>query len=303
MSKLPVIYRFTNATVILWNSLRESSSILLLEDGEELKRADKLLPKDVAERLKWSTRIYGPSSGELQLVESKWSQELISYIPKDGKAGLRRLSEEDYGKLSAGFQKLYEKELAEPVETRTVLRFELQELELELREQFLLGTEFSSELQAQIQPIRDRKRRNSYGSYGKQEKQAELSRNLPVELSTDELMDLIELFGKKILNGNRYGAVANGRGGGYSGPRYFDISFLAEPYGGKQRKVLDKKQNGQPYKDQRGRMVPDRAPVVGSATVTQTDIAGWWKSVGGDQFSDEGKLEALEALTGRIWRL
>ncbi len=303
MSKLPVIYRFTNATVILWKSLRESSSIILLEDGEELKRADNLLPKDVAERLKWSTRIYGPSSGELQLVEAKWSQEVISYIPKDGKAGLRRLSEEDYGKLSAGFQKLYEKELAEPVETRTALRFKLQEPELELREQFLLGTEFSSELQAMIQPIRDRKRRNSYGSYGKEEKRAELTRNLPVELSTDELMDLIELFGKKILQGKRYGAIVNGRGGGYSGPRYFDISFLAETYEGKQRKVLDKKKNGLPYKNQRGRMVPDRAPAVGTARVTQTDIAGWWESVGGAQLTDGGKLEALEALTGRIWGL
>lgn len=300
--QIPTIYSFANATVLRWNSLRASESILLLEDGEVLKEAKGVLSEEAASGLRYTTRIYRRTSGELQLVSSQFSREITSYVPKASNSELRVLSEEEFGKLSEGFQKLYEKNLAEPVETRSAIRFDFQEIDLELREQFLLGVEFSSELQALLQPIRDRiKRANSY-SPRSSEKKAELERNLPTTVEARELPQLIGKIGEKISSSHGYAARVQ-VDSGYREPDKLKVSFLADRYTGGTRKVLSLKQNGKPYADQRGRLVPDFPEAVGEARITEGELWSWWKSVDGPKLSDEEKLEALTALTRHLWML
>lgn len=296
-TQIPTVYSFRNATVLRWNSLRASESVLLLEDGEVLKETKGILSEEAAKGLRYTTRIYGRANGDLQLVSSQFNREIVSYTPKDSSSELRVLSEDQFNSLSKGFQKLYEKNLAEPVETRTAIRFDFQEVDLDLREQFLFGVEFSSELQALLQPIRAALKGDREDA-----KRAKLERNLPVVIEASELSRLIGKIGERLTTSHGYAARVHVESR-YRDPDELKISFLAETHTGKTRKILDKKKNGQPYADQRGRFVQDFPEVVGEARITQNELWSWWKSVESSTLSDTEQLEALTALTRHLWML
>lgn len=301
--RIPTIYRFANATLIRWNG-RGSSDVVLFDDGELLSEDSKTLTRETRDKLgRSSYRFHGKSTGELKLIESKWSQELTRYIPRNGSSELRDLSEDDYGKLSPGFQKLYEKLLAEPEENRMEVSFELKNLEgVALSEAVVLGREQLTELHGIILPIRDRARRSNSWNSSFQEDRAELARNLPLELSAEELIRIVDNFGAKIRQGTGYRAQVT-TDSAYRGPSELRIDFFGEPYEGAMRKVLSTKRDGKPYADRRGRMVKDLPTSVGSAVVKLQELNGWWDSIGGELLSDEEKLETLTELTRHLWRL
>lgn len=294
------IYRFRNATLIRGSV---TDSIILLEDGEPVAESARLLSEAARNGLGlYSNRLHGVTHGELRLISSRWTQETVSYVPKDSSLGLRELSEEEYSLLSKGFQIRYGRKLSEPTETRTELEFELKELGFDLEEEILRGNQFPTELHRRIKPIRDRARRaDGYGSYSRDPLEIDLNRNLPLELTGSEIIYLIEGLGGAIKASSGYGATVS-VSMGFREPPSIELNFFARPYDGSMKKVLHRKKNGQPYADNRGQMVKETPPVVGTASITEKDVSNWWNSIGGPELSEEAKLEALQAFTRMLWR-
>jgi len=297
MAAKNIIYRFPNATVLFApGNLR---SIILLNDGVEVSEHSHALTTEIMEALgTYSYRAHFATEGKLQLVSSSWSREVLSYIPKDRSSELKELDEESYEKISENFKRFYERKLAEPVETRTELEYELVEVPYDLKGEILIGKEFASDLHAKALPIRDREQRGSY--YDRNRLRASISNNLPLDLTGAEIRKLVDALGNEVAGRNGYSASL--RQYGYLGDGDFDVTFYEVPYQGAVKKVLDKKQNGQPYADRRGRMVRDMPKSVGQAKITATDLANWWASVEGNKLSDDAKLEALRTLTNHLWR-
>lgn len=307
MEQKTKIYRFPNATLVQFAGPHGPTGHSLLKNGTKLSEHKTLISDSTFKKLGvWSTRIYESSLGTLELVHSSWSQDLVSYTPilndpLTEDQSLRELDEETYLKLSPGFRKLYKKKLADPVELRESVDFELIESPIALDEDVLLGREHPTALHRILGPIREQERRkNSYYSYGNDGPRPDLRRVLPLNISSDELMKLISSLAKPTVGDAGYGATITLRDYYASTPQ-LEISFLASTYTGAMRKQLDKKANGQPYADHRGRMVKDHPKIVGRATVTTGDIWKWWDAIEGNQLSDGEKLEAIQALIRRLW--
>ena len=293
------IYRFANATVIY--SPRHMGKMTLLEDGVAVAELPDLLSEEVLTALgSYSHKIYAPTQGELELVRSSWTQDTLSYIPKDENSELRELDEETYNRISPNFQLRYKRKLADRVETRTPLEYELVSSPYALKGEVLIGREFVSELHSKIVPLRARATRNDSYYYNRDRLRASLQSNLPLSLTGGEIKVLIDGLGDEVARGKGYSASLHRYG--YSEESDFNVTFYATPYEGAMKKVLDKKQNGQPYADRRGRMVRDLPRAVGQAKITSTDLASWWASVEGNRLSDDAKLEALRTLTNHLWR-
>jgi len=298
MAAKNIIYRFPNATVLFVPG--NMRSITLLNNGVEVSEHPHALTTEIMEALgTYSYRAHFATEGELQLVSSSWSREVLSYIPKDRSSELKELDEESYEKISVNFKQFYERKLAEPVETRTELEYELVEVPYDLKGEILIGKEFASDLHAKVLPIRDREQRsNRY--YDRDRLRASISNNLPLDLTGAEVKKLVDALGNEVAG--RTGYSASLRQYGYLGDGDFDVTFYEVPYQGAVKKVLDKKQNGQPYADRRGHMVRDMPKSVGQAKITSADLASWWASVEGNKLSDDAKLEALRTLTNHLWR-
>lgn len=301
------IYRFPNATLVQFSGSYGPTGHSLLKGGKELEELKTLISDSTFKKLgSWTTRIYEASAGELELVHSTWSQDLVSYIPLEDDPltedqSLRELDEETYLKLSPGFQKLYRKKLADPVELRQPVDFELIESPIALTEDALLGKELPTALHGAVEPLRERARRkHSYYSYGDDGPRPDLRRVLPLNIDSEELMHLIFQLSKTVVGASNCGATVTLRDYYASTPQ-LEISFLASTYTGAMTKRLDKKANGQPYADRRGRMVKDLPKTVGQAIVTTGDIWKWWEAIEGNQLSDGEKLEAIQALIRRLW--
>jgi len=302
-STAPQIYRFPNATMILWNSTGSSDNIALLEDGKPLAPLAGVLDEETIKSLggSWRVRLHAASSGDLELVLSVWTREVVSYIPKDESAGIRELTEEDFEKLTPSFQRLYKKKLSEATETRTTIEHELKVVDYELSQAVLLGKEFPTELHRLTTPARERARRSSsYGYYSRNEELADLKRNLPLSLTSEEILGLINSLSSAAVPAT--GWAASVRTQGY-GTLELEITFYAAPYGGAVRKKPALKQNGRPYADGRGSIVKELPAIVGKAVVTQGDLAEWWSAIGGNELSDSAKLEALKTLTRHLWKV
>src|SRR5699024_5292142 len=50
------------------------------------------------------------------------------------------------------------------------------------------------------------------------------------------------------------------------------VKYFTEPYSGQRRKILDRKKNGQPYADGRGRYVPDYPETASVVLLRKEDI-------------------------------
>lgn len=297
------IYRFPNATVH-YSPRHMGSGIILLDDGAEVAGLPDLLSEEVLKALgSYSHKIYAPTQGEIELLRSESTRATLSYVPKDAASELRELDEETYERLTPSFQIRYKRKFAEPVETRTPVEFELIAVPYELKGEFLTGKEFPTELHAKVTPVRRHERkRSSYGRYyGSDQIPAYLDWNLPLILSADEVLLVVDALGTSILQGVGYSATVNQRGV-YSGGN-LEVNFFAKPYEGATKKILDKKRNGGTYADQRGRMVRDLPTAVGKAEITSLHLSSWWESVEGNSLSDEAKLEALRSLTKHLWRV
>lgn len=300
---LTTIYRFPNATLIKWAGNFGRDSVSLFEDGVVVSELTDFLSEDVTKSLgRYSYRIHWATAGELELTQITWTQEVVSYLPLDESNELRELNEADYEKLSAGFQKLYKKKLSEPTEVRENVEYELREVPFELQENFLTGKEHATKLHAVIQPLRERERKsNSYG-WGRDERPADLRNNLPLDLSSEELLKVIDFVGQTIIRGSGYGATVE-LSSGYREPSVLKISFFGALYNGELKKILSTKQGGGHYADGRGRMVRDFPRTVGTAVITHQDVTSWWALIGGAKLSDAAKFEALEELAHHLWRV
>jgi len=299
-----IVYRFPNATVVRVGSGVYSSRMELI-DG-----TDKVLVKDSSPISGEITgamhglEFYRSIVGELAIYDVRINQSVARYVPIDWKSGLRDLTEEEYNRLTAGFRQLYKKELDEPEELRTEVPHTLVEVDVELSDDLLMGRSFISDLHGQVHKIREAERR-SRSSWGRDEVRPDLSRVLPLTLKDSELISIVGDFGNRLARGDGghgYKAKAVFRTG-YREPSRLEISYFATAYRGETRKVLDKKANGKPYADGRGRMVQDLPSQVGSSVVTEGDLADWWRSIQGNSLPDSKKLEALQLFTRHIWRL
>lgn len=304
--KLPLIYRFTNATVLHWRGDRPTGTVSVI--AESPLATSTIISKDTQERLTGYSRgyaFYEASSGDLTLEESTWSREFISYVPIDaGNKQLRTLPAEEFEKLTPGFQRLYRKELSEPIETKTELEFELQTLDLALKESILLGTEFLTDLHRDVVDLRQKAaaRTRSYHYDTKSGPVPSFERTLPLVISNDELIKLVARAGHKIGSGSGFGATV-GIVEPYREEAYFKVSFFANPYDGSVKRQPDLKRDGKPYADGRGRMVKDFPKVVGIAQITTSDLGAWWDSIGGNDLTDDAKQEAITALTKSLWKV
>jgi len=296
-----VVYRFPNATLVKFAGTSYYGAVLTDGTDKVLKTEDSPISSEIAGKL-YGVSFYGPAIGELKIEQVRTVEAVDRYVARDWKSGLRDLSAEDYEKLSDNFKSLYKKELAEPQEVRTEIVHVSREVPVELTESIIMGQEFISDLHRQVNVVRESERRkNSY--YGTRDPRPELWRFLPLVLSGVELMEIMGNIGQAVGRGRGYQAWLTFHKGYASEPNVFDISYYARPYNGEMRKVLEKKKNGQPYADRRGRMVRDMAPVVGKALVTESDIVSWWESVGGAALSDGEKFEAIQKLTRHLWRV
>lgn len=303
--KLPLIYRFTNATVLHWRGNRPTGTVSVI--AESPLAISTIISKETQDRLKgYSTgyEFFEASEGDLTLEESTWSREFISYVPIDaGNKQLRTLPAEEFEKLTPGFQRLYRKELSEPIETKTELEFEVQTLDLELKESILLGTEFLTDLHRDVVDLRQKvaARNRSYYNVDSGPTPA-FERTLPLVISNDELIKLVARAGHKIGSGSGFGATV-GIVEPYREEAYFKVSFFANPYDGSVKRKPDLKRDGKPYADGRGRMVKDFPKVVGIAQISTSDLGTWWDSIGGNDLTDEDKQEAIQALTNNLWKV
>lgn len=305
--KLPLIYRFTNATVLYWRGDRPSGTVSVI--SESPLATSSIISKETQDKLRgYSTGyvFFEASEGDLIVQESTWSRELISYVPADeGNKQLRSLTEEEFEQLTPGFKNLYRKELSEPIETKTDIEFELQTLNLELKESILLGQEFLTDLHRDVNEFRERaaaKSRSYWNSNSKSGPIASFDRNLPLIISSDELIQLVDRFGRKILSGSGFSATVSIYEP-YQSESVLRLSFFAQPYDGSVKKVLDQKRGGGAYADGRGRMVRDLPAVVGKAHITKTELGVWWEWISGNDLPDEEKQEAIQALTNTLWKV
>lgn len=302
--RLTVVYRFTNATLVNWAPNINRDSITVLDEQEPLPKLPELLNEEVLRQLgQYYHTVYRKAWGAIELVSITSTQEVVSYLPLDATSGLRELQEEDYEKLTPGFQKLYKKKLSEPTMVRTVVEHEIREVPFELQDDVLSGKVFPTKLHELISPIREhiRKRNSSY--YNDRDGiHVELRNNLSIQLSDEELLKLISERGPKFTLGKNYGASAEYKSG-YRDPSELEITFFTAPYRGETRKIFDKKANGQHYADGRGRLVKDLPSTAGTATISEKDVGLWWYSIGGDVLSEDEKLEALEVFAKSLWLL
>lgn len=305
--KLPVIYRFPNATLVQKIYPGSGNKVAFLDGGKPAAKS-KLFSDDFKELVKkLGYKLFAAVAEDAVLEQSKFSQELVSYIPKDeSSGGLRELTADDYEKLSPAFKAFYESKLAEPVETKSILEHELRTVDYELNEDVLLGKDYLTELHRHIDGIRKQEaaRRRSYYSSSSSEPKLELWRNLPLNLSDDEVFKVVGLLGNRITNtsGGGYGATLSLHEYSHI-PSYITVTFFVSTYSGEMRKQLDTKKDGHPYADRRGRMVKDYPKTAGSATLTPGDLALWWGSIGGNSLADAEKFEALNALTRSILKV
>jgi len=293
-----LVYRFANATLVKFVGMSYHGAVLTDGTDRALKTEHSPISKEVADKL-YGIQFYGPFVGDLKIEQVRTVEAVDRYVARDWKAGLRDLSAEDYEKLSDNFKKLYKKELAEPEEIRTEIDHDTVEIPVELTDAILMGHDFISELHMRVNKIRESSRQS--GFYGNRDPRPELWRAMPLSLSARELTSVIHGLSSR-LTGHGYQARVVFRGGYSHTQDFFDIDYFARPYRGETRKQLDKKQNGQPYADRRGRMVNDYPPVVGSASISEDDIAGWWSSFGGNLLSDGEKLEVLSKFARHLWR-
>lgn len=298
-TKTAKIYRFPNATLVNLDGI--AKSMVLLEDSAAVPELQGFLSEEASRALgQYSNRIHGATSGELELISSSWTQEVVSYVPQDSSSGIRELSEDEYSKLTPGFQRLYTKKLAEPVETRTVIDHELIAVGYELSEAVLTGKEFPSELHRLVTPARIRASRSSYNYGGNRDAvRVSLPQNLPLQLSSDELLTLVDQLSSQAVPSKGWSASVNRVG--FLGNGDLKVTFYEAPYDGSTKKLLDKKKDGHPYADRRGRMVKDLPKIAGTGSVSAADLGSWWTSVAGESLSDSEKLEALKALTKHLW--
>jgi len=297
-----LVYRFPNATLVKFVGTSYHGAVLTDGTDEVLKVEDSPISKEVADKL-YGVQFYGPAVGELKIEQVRTVEAVDRYVARDWKAGLRDLSADDYEKLSDNFKKLYKKELAEPQELRNAIDHDTVKVSVELSDGILMGSEFLSDLHGQVNKIRESAKRSN--SYGSKDPRPELWRALPLELSTKDLVGVMHGLNSRIAQGHAghgYQASVVFRGGYTHTPDFFDIDYYAQPYRGETRKLLDKKQNGQPYADRRGRMVKDLPRVVGNASISEQDIAAWWSSFEGDTLSDTEKLEVISEFINHLWR-
>lgn len=305
-NKLPLIYRFTNATVVHWRGNRPSGEVNVMS-GAPLATST-VISKETQDKLKGYGTGYSffeASEGDLTLVQSTWSRELISYVPYDtNNKQLRVLTAEEFEQLTPGFKNLYRKDLSEPIETKAELEFEVQTLDLELKESILLGTEFLTDLHRDVVDLRQKAaaRTRSYYYDSKSGPIPSFERTLPLVISNDELIKLVARAGHKISSGKGFGATV-GIVEPYREEAYFKVSFFANPYDGSVKRKPDLKRDGKPYADGRGRMVKDFPKVVGIAQITTSELGTWWDSIGGNLLSDEDKQDAIQALTNTLWKV
>ena len=303
---LPLIYRFTNATVVHWRGNRPSGDVSVISSDAPLATSTAI-SKEIQDKLKGYSsgyEFYEASEGNLTLEQSSWSRELISYVPYDtNNKQLRVLTAEEFEQLTPGFQRLYKKDLSEPIETKTELEFELKTVDRELKESILMGTEFVSDLHKNLYEIRQRAIARSLNYYSRNTGPAPaFDRILPLTITSDELIKLVADAGHKIGSGTGFGATV-GIVEPYRSEAHLKISFFAQPYDGSVKKKLDLKRDGKPYADGRGRMVKDLPSVVGTAEITQRELGEWWVSVDGNLLPDEDKQEAIQALTNTLWKV
>lgn len=291
-----LVYRFPNATVIRCDRGTVKNS-KLLADGVQVFEDKSILSEEVAKRLGYLYTIYGPSQGELNLIRVVTTEVVDSYIPQ--KSGLLELSEEDYGRLSPAFKKLYEKRVGKPEEKWEQLPIDVLEIEGELTDGLLIGKHFPTDLHRYLNGIREQARRvNSWGSSNDKER-PDFERALPLKLTAKEIVSVLsDHIIQPVRSSPGITAFVNT---GYGiGNDELVLEFFAKRYDGAMKKVLDTKKDGKPYADRRGHMVKDFPDKIGRAAIPSEQLGEWWESIGGNELPDDQKLAALKALAGRL---
>lgn len=304
-SETPKIYRFANATVLKIQKYNYSGEISLQDNGAKVLESTVLSEEVLSQLRSNQLRVFAATSEDVFIQRSETSQEVVSYLPVDEKSVMRELDAKSFEKLSANFQKMYQRKLAEPVETLSVIEHELQSMSYDLTDEELLGAKPLTVLHGVVNEIRDQavKKLNRYSYASNDNKpRARLERVLPIKLQAEELMRTVSKLAYKVIPNRGYAASVKLEDYHHL-PLTMNIDFYVNAYQGETRKVLDKKRDGRPYADGRGRFVQDMPATAGRAVISVGELGDWWSSVEGNKLSDEQKLETLTALTRSLWQV
>lgn len=305
MADLPIIYRFPNHTLIKSASYGKpgylNNKVELHDEGSTVA-----LSRDFSEDFKnsidrESMRLYEAVTDSAVLYHRETSQEVVSFIPVAGNPKLKEITAEEFEQLSSGFRRFYEKKLSEPSEVITEIEARVINVNYDLKESVVMGIEPLTELHSIVNNIRaaDRKR-NSWNYNSNSEPYFSLERNLPLSLSAREVMKVLGEIAQKSLTKKGVTGRLSVTSPYRNEPVEMNISFYEKPYDGSIKKILDRKRDGKPYADRRGRHVPDMPATAGLAHVTEDEISSWWRFITGDNLEDNQKFAVLQAFTQKV---
>jgi len=297
------IIRFPNATLFERRSLDASSASgrLQLWDGDrEVERDSELLSdelKSILYRKGWVA--FGPAEQPRATVLETY-QDVDHYEPKSSAPrGLRQLSPQEFEQLTASFRAHYELVREAPREELVELSVRIEDRPMELDPAILEGKRYLNELHNRLANVPSEggfNRRNSA------EAAVDISNFEAKALNQEQLIHVVwQLYSPVTQGRSQRGIFVGGFFGGIpSKPDSISIRFFETPYEGAMKKQLDRKKNGQPYADRRGRMVPDYPQEAGKATITRAELWEWWQNVDGNSRSDEEKIQLLKELVAAV---
>lgn len=299
------LIRFTNATLFERRSLSASgaaskSSLQLWDGDREVERDSQLLSDELRDTLYRKGWILFGAAEQPRATIIETYQDVDHYEPKSSAPrGLRKLAPQEFEQLTASFKSHYELVREEPREELVELAVEIEDRAMELDSAILEGKSYLNELHRLIAKV---PRERSSNRWNSAEASVNVSNFEPKELSAGQLIHVVwQLYSSVIQGHSHRGIFVGGFFGGIpSKPDSIPIRFFEEPYEGAMKKQLDKKKNGQPYADRRGRMVPDYPREVGKATITSAELWSWWQSVDGNSRPDEEKLQLLRELVAAV---
>lgn len=297
--KKMTIYRFPNCTILEGATYGYINDNVKLLDEDALLLPVEIFSSDLQEKLKHrGLKLYEAVTDSPVIQKRTWTQEVTSFVPISN-TKLRELDTEKFEELSPKFKSLYKKKMSAPVEEVEDIPYELINVEYDLSEPILMGEKYLTYLHKLV--VKDREAKRSSNSWSRSpEPVLSLERNLTLKLTHSELALVFSHIANNLTGTEGYSANVSLSKGFRAEPSRVQVSFYANAYDGSKRKVLATKKDGRPYADKRGHYVRDLPPVVGNASITDSELFSWWSSIDGNSLNDDDKLTVLTLFAKKI---
>lgn len=299
------MWQFENATVVQ-PRINDKNQTVIGSDGKILNEIQ--IPGENTEpdssRIN-NTSVLEKSVGALTIVTVvEHQKEIEKYVPKNSEEHpeLRHLTVDQYEGLTRDFKNLYIPEQPETFNNVIEEVVSPEQVPYELEWDFLVGKNFTSWLHGIILPCRARNS-DRYSSSSTITVHPKLENNLPLDLTTSEILVVLESLNRGLKQESKLGALVNITLNHMYVPGEVNIKFFTEVWDKKFKKRLSTKANGRPYADRRGTMVPDYPETAGEAVITMQDIASWWNSINGNNLTDEQKHQALNGFMKQLCKV